>query len=228
MALRHKELTGRILKAYYEVWNHTARVYPEYLYESCLLRELGRNVPCVRQDEYEIRYKDFKVGSQRLDMFVAGEVVVELKVAPELTKLHKAQAISYIKVVQKHDGLLLNFGGDEPTFTRLFYDEPELAMHPDTIHKVRESPEHYAPDLVHKIQGALYEVFSHLGPGFIYRIYGNACYRELTQRGLNPIARNNLEVIYKGQPDWRCSPECRCVRRFPWFCSSGREAGLRH
>ncbi|MBA3531821.1 MAG: GxxExxY protein [Ardenticatenales bacterium] len=201
MGLRHAEITGRILKAYYEVWNHTARLYPEVIYERCMQGELAPHLPCKRQDAYEIFYKNIKVGGQRLDMFLADEIVVELKVVPELTKLHKAQTISYIKVVGKRDGLLINFGGTQPTFHRLFYNEPEQPPAEGTIRKkVQEMAGPYAPDLVYEINAALFEVFRHLGPGFIQRIYANACYQEFLLRGLAPQSHRQFEVIYKGKP----------------------------
>jgi GxxExxY protein len=62
-------------------------------------REKG--IPCDRQDEYEIWYKDRLVGKQRLDIFVAGEVVVELKVAERIERIHLAQLLSYLKTVGK-------------------------------------------------------------------------------------------------------------------------------
>ena len=38
--LLHKELTGAIIGAYYEVYNHTSRNYPEYIYERAMIQEL--------------------------------------------------------------------------------------------------------------------------------------------------------------------------------------------
>ena len=123
--LLYKELTGTIIGVYYEVYRGTSRTYPEYIYEQAMLGDLQRRgIPCWRQPEYEVLYKDKRVGKQRLDLFVAGEVVVELKVARELTKLHKAQAISYLKVVGKQVSLLCNFGGSEPDFDRLYFARP--------------------------------------------------------------------------------------------------------
>lgn len=121
--LLYKELTGTIIGVYFDVYRGTARTYPEYIYEQAMLDDLQRKgIACRRQPEYEVLYKGKRVGRQRLDLFVAGEVVVELKVAPQLTKLHKAQAISYLKVVGKQVSLLCNFGASEPGFERLYFD----------------------------------------------------------------------------------------------------------
>ena len=115
--MKHEELTKRIIGAYYEVYNHTSRTYPEYIYERAMMHELQlRGLPYTQQDEYEITYKDWIVGKQRLDLFVVQEVVVENKVSDKLTKRHKAQGISYLKTVDKPVGLLFNFGSSEPVF----------------------------------------------------------------------------------------------------------------
>lgn len=77
-----------------------------------------RGIPCSRQDEYQVVYKDKIVGLQRLDMFVAGEVVVELKVAQHIEPVHLAQLLSYVRVAGKEVGLLFRFGGPESEFAR--------------------------------------------------------------------------------------------------------------
>jgi GxxExxY protein len=94
--LLHKEVTRIIIGVYYNVYNGTSRTYPEFIYENAMMQDLReQNIPCLRQPEYQIFYKDNLIGAQRLDLFVAGDVVVELKRVPELTRLHKAQTISY-------------------------------------------------------------------------------------------------------------------------------------
>lgn len=93
--LLHSQLTGKIIGVYFDVYNGLGQGYPEYIYEQAMLRALRRSgISCVRQDEYEIIYREWLVGVQRLDIFVADEVVVELKVRPELTPLNAAQTVS--------------------------------------------------------------------------------------------------------------------------------------
>lgn len=194
----HWALTGAILGAYYEVYNHTSRTYPEFIYERALREELRRRgLSSVRQDEYEIRYKGRVVGRQRLDLFVVNEVVVEIKVAAKLTKRHKAQAISYIKTVGKEVGLLLNFGGSEPEHHRLYFDPAKL---PRTYPRVplEPSPDWLYPELAYEVVGGLFEVHGLLGAGFVYRIYANACTHEMQQRALQVLPNKRMAVHYKG------------------------------
>lgn len=199
--LLHKDLTSLIIGVYYDVYNNTSRTYPEYIYEAAMIHDLQKlGVPHRHQSTYEVFYKDHKVGEQRLDLFPAGEVVVELKVAPELTRLHKAQAISYLKVTGKQVGLLCNFGSPAPEFKRLYFAERQPQNDEQAIRQVAsELPADFlTPELTYEIIGALYEVHSILGPGFIQRIYANACYHELRLRGLAVRAGSDLQVIYRG------------------------------
>jgi len=195
--MKHQDLTGRIIGAYYEVYNHTSRTYPEYIYERALIHELrSQGLACTQQDEYQIFYKDRIVGIQRLDLFVVQEVVVENKVAETLTKRHKAQCISYLKTVNKPVGLLLNFGSAKPNFHRLYFDfdkRPENVTHAHA----EPDPDWLYPDLAYKILGALYEVHHILGAGFVHRIYANASHYELKLRNfiVEPIKR--VQVAYK-------------------------------
>jgi GxxExxY protein len=89
--LLHNNLTHTIIGVYYDVYNGTARTYPEFIYERAMMHDLRKKgLRCRQQEEYQVIYRDRLVGSQRLDLFVADKVVVEIKVAPQLTDLHKA------------------------------------------------------------------------------------------------------------------------------------------
>ncbi len=187
-----------IIGAYYEVYNHTSRTFPEYIYERAMIEELrqrGLHVTC--QDEYEIVYKGRRVGIQRLDLFIAGEIVVENKAADQLTRLHKAQCISYLKTVNKQTGLLLNFGGQAPEFNRLYFDPAKEPTNSIQTGPAEPGADWLYPDLAYRIVGGLYEVHHHLGAGFVHRIYANACCHELRLRGLAVQPGKRLLVSYK-------------------------------
>jgi len=203
--LLHKQLTSTstIIGVYYDVYNGTSRTYPEYIYENAMVGDLqALRVPCRRQDEHQVFYKDRLVGVQRLDLFIADKVVVELKVVSALTRLHKAQAISYLKVTGKQVGLLFNFGSPEPEFERLYFEPRTSQNNLNTItHTLPEFPALYlTPELTYDIIGGLFEVHTILGPGFIHRIYANACYHELQLRGLEVHAQKAYQVIYHNRP----------------------------
>ncbi len=198
--LLHRDLTDIILGAYFEVYNHTSRTFPEPIFERAMIEELRRRGQEVtQQDAYVILYKGCKVGVQQLDLFVMKEVVVENKVAERITPLHKAQGISYLKTVGKQVGLLLNFGSDRPQFERIYF-EPErrrpVEAQPSSSILLDKDLLH--PELAYQIVGSLYEVHRELGPGFIHRIYANACYREMQIQGVDVQPFKRLDVQYKG------------------------------
>lgn len=121
--LLYKDLTQVIIGAYFEVYNHTSRIYPEYIYEACMIEELHQcGLKVSQQEKYEVFYKEKQIGLQILDLCVENLVVIENKVADTLTRLHKAQTISYLKVADKAVGLLLNFGAKIPEFKRLYFN----------------------------------------------------------------------------------------------------------
>jgi GxxExxY protein len=199
--LLHKDLTQSILRAYYDVYNGTSRIYPEYFYDRAMVHDLrAMKIRCVQQPEYQIVYKERIVGKQILDILIAGEVVVEDKVAPCLTRLHKAQLLSYLKVTGKQVGLLLNFGGPKPEFQRLYFALREPKVSRAQIERAvsgSERPDLIAPETVYDIVGGLFEVHSTLGPGFIHRIYANASYHELKLRGIPARPQKSIQVFYR-------------------------------
>lgn len=202
MKLLHKETTGKIIGVYYDVYNGTGRNYPEYIFENAMLGDLqALRLPCRRQDEYRIFYKDRLVGVQQLDLFVADEVVVELKVAPSLLPIHVAQAISYLKVVDKRVGLLFNFGSSRPEFERVYFEPrpPQNDLDAAICGLPKFSDDYLTPELTYKIIGGLFEVHTVLGPGFIHRVYANACHYELQIRGVAVCPRKAYQVIYRNR-----------------------------
>lgn len=199
--LLHRDLTDIILGAYFEVYNQTLRTFPEPIFERAMIEELRRRGQQVtQQDAYVILYKGQKVGVQQLDLFVMKEVAVENKVAERITPLHKAQSISYLKTVGKRVGLLLNFGSERPQFERLYFDPDlrrpaEAAPQPSSVSLAEDL---LYPELAYQIVGGLYEVHRELGPGFVHRIYANACYRELQMQGIDVQPIKRLDVQCKG------------------------------
>jgi len=197
--LVHQELTGDMIGAYYEVFNHTPRMYPEHICEGAMVEELrlrGRVV--TRQDEYRILYKEHLVGVQQLDLFVAQEVCAELKVVEHLTSLHKAQCISYLKTVDKQVGLPFNFGSQTPEFHRLYFNPAKRASALPEKKVITPSPDWLYPDLAYQIVGGLYQVHTILGAGFVHRIYANACYHEFGLQSLAVKPAKRMQVTYKG------------------------------
>lgn len=104
------KLTEEIIGAAIEVHRVLGPGLLESVYESAMCVELTmRGVPFVRQPAVDLSYKGQVVGTGRLDLLVADQVVVELKAVDALTEVHKAQVISYLRTTGHHLGLLINF-----------------------------------------------------------------------------------------------------------------------
>lgn len=107
---RQEELVKLFIDAAIEVHRELGPGYDESIYENALVVEMElRNIPFERQKIIEVVYKGVRVGEGRLDLFLGGEVVVELKAVEQLNQKHMAQVISYLKATKKPLGLLLNF-----------------------------------------------------------------------------------------------------------------------
>ena len=83
----------------------------ESVYETCLERELHlRGLAVGRQVAAPIEYKGERIeGAYRLDLLVAGAVVIEVKAVEALSRLHEAQLLTYLKLSGLKVGLLMNF-----------------------------------------------------------------------------------------------------------------------
>lgn len=195
--LLHANQTRPIIGAYFDVYNRLGQGYPEHIYENAMMLTLDRlGVSCKRQDEYEIYYKDRLVGVQRLDIFVADEIVVELKVAERIDPIHLAQLLSYLKTVAKPVGLLFRFGGPEPEFVRrVLTPHAWQAIIRPSFNDPTDRSDLLFPELTAEIIGGALAVFTALGPGFIHRIYANACLHELRLRGLEVLPHREFHVF---------------------------------
>ena len=107
---KQEALAKQFIDAAIEVHRELGPGYDEILYANALAVELEkRGIPFEREKKVNIFYKGVLVGEKRLDFFLDGEVVVELKAVDALNKKHLSQVISYLKAVDKPLGLLLNF-----------------------------------------------------------------------------------------------------------------------
>ena len=104
-------LTETIIAAAIEVHRDKGPGLIESIYEWCLLKELGlRGLACLNQKIVVIEYKGFKREEPlRFDLLVEGCVLVEAKAVEKILPIHKAQLLSYMKLLDVPLGLLINF-----------------------------------------------------------------------------------------------------------------------
>ncbi len=104
-------LTETIIAAAIEVHRDKGPGLIESIYEWCLTKELGlRGLNCVGQKTVRIEYKGFRRDEPlRFDVLVEDGVLVEAKAVETVLPIHKAQLLSYMKLLDIPLGLLVNF-----------------------------------------------------------------------------------------------------------------------
>jgi GxxExxY protein len=94
------ELTQKIIGAAIEVHRYFGPGLLESAYEECLCRELAiRQISFERQRLLPLEYKGLKLEcGYRLDLLIAGIVVVEVKAVEILLPIHEAQLLTYMRL----------------------------------------------------------------------------------------------------------------------------------
>ena len=104
------ELTGAIIGAGIEVHKRLGSGLDEALYRAAMCRELAlRGIAFACEVVVDVEYKGEVIGKKRIDLIVAGRVVVELKAVEALAPVHSAQVRTYLKLTNLLIGLLMNF-----------------------------------------------------------------------------------------------------------------------
>ncbi len=94
--------------------------FQEVIYQRALEIEMAEaGMQFAREQEMDIYYKNQHIGNRRVDFFVEGCVLVELKALIKLEDVHLAQAINYIEAFKMEIGLLINFGAKSLEFKRV-------------------------------------------------------------------------------------------------------------
>lgn len=105
------ELTEQIIGAAIEVHRVLGPGLLESIYEQALVVELElRGISCQRQFDVDVVYKGRVLKGQRVDLLVAGQVIVETKSVVKVPDVAVSQVLSYLKATGLKRGLLLNFG----------------------------------------------------------------------------------------------------------------------
>jgi len=91
----------------------------ESVYEQCLKYELEKSGMNVKQQfRVPVKYDDLEMEIDlRLDLLVNDWIVVELKAVENVLPVHEAQLLTYMKLLKKPQGLLINFFTDNITST---------------------------------------------------------------------------------------------------------------
>ncbi len=103
-------LTDRVIGLAIDVHRALGPGLLESAYEACLCRELELgSISFNRQVHLSIDYKGLRFeNAYRLDVVVANQLILEIKVVEKVLPIHEAQLLTYLKLSKLRTGLLLN------------------------------------------------------------------------------------------------------------------------
>jgi GxxExxY protein len=108
---KYSELTDKIIKAFYKVYNALGYGFLEKVYENALLIELKKEgLEATAQAPIKVLYENQMIGEYFADILVGNKVIVEIKAVKCFAVEHEAQLLNYLKATETEVGLLLNFG----------------------------------------------------------------------------------------------------------------------
>jgi GxxExxY protein len=177
--LLHADLTYELRGVLFHVGNHLWPGLPEEDIQKAVIISLTkRKIPHSTEEEFHVHYRGVEVGRYYCDITVGRKVILELKVVPVLTGLHRAQIISYLRVSEADVGLLPDF-----TWQPQPPDDPTLLY----------------PDLIGHLYECLHRVHYELGPGFFHHVYRRAIQVELNEQHVSFEFVREIPVFYEGE-----------------------------
>jgi GxxExxY protein len=107
---RLNKITQRIIGCAIEVHKNLGPGLLESIYANALCMELDeKRIEYEKEASIAATYKGRNIGEYRIDILVENEIIVELKATEKENDLHQAQLLSYLKLLNKNVGLLINF-----------------------------------------------------------------------------------------------------------------------
>jgi len=112
--MNENDLGYQIRGACFKVYNELGPGLLESAYEAALALELGSlGLSVETQVPINVIYRGLELGtSYRIDILVAGKVLIELKSVEKLSDLHHKQLLTYLKLANIKLGYLVNFNTD--------------------------------------------------------------------------------------------------------------------
>jgi GxxExxY protein len=117
---KYSDLTAKIIGCAMQVHPALGNGFQEVIYQRALEIEMNdQGIGLSREQEMPVYYKNYQVGTRRVDFLVEGVISVELKAIIQLEDVHLAQAINYLEAYDLEVGLLINFGAKSLQFKRV-------------------------------------------------------------------------------------------------------------
>jgi GxxExxY protein len=111
MELLHKEISEKIIRCYYKVYNTLGYGFLEKVYENSFaieLKKAGFEVKC--QQPIKVFYESELVGEYFADIVINDIIILELKASVAIQDEHECKLLNYLKATNIELGFLFNFG----------------------------------------------------------------------------------------------------------------------
>ena len=168
----HKELSYAVRGVLFDVHNQLGPMLPERFYQEAVAIGLeAKGIACETEKQFSVQYCGVEVGRYFVDVWVeGGKLLLELKVAPEILPIHRAQAISYLKVTDADLAIVVNFGASSLEDVRLpnRVREQTAVLNQTSPQPSIDVP---FPQLATEIINCLHHVHLVLGPGNLQQVY---------------------------------------------------------
>ena len=197
--LIYKELSYAVKGVLFHVHNVLGPMLPERFYQDAVAIGLeAEGIRCETEKPFEVYYREARVGLYSVDVWIeGGNLLLELKVAPAITAMHRAQTLSYLKVTGADLGIVVNFGEKRLTDERL----PNfLRDQPGEFHWQRPAIDEdwLYPRLTQQLFEVLHRVHFDLGPGFLHQVYRRATMVALQHQEIGYEYVKTLPIVYEG------------------------------
>lgn len=128
MTYLQQDLTDKVIKAFYKVYNTLGFGFLEKVYQNALFIELRKlDLKCETQKQIKVNYEGYEVGEYYPDIIVNDVLILELKATETIIEEHELQLINYLKATEIEVGLLLNFG-KKPEIKRKIFTNDKKKM----------------------------------------------------------------------------------------------------
>lgn len=121
---KHSELTEKIIKEAYYIYNKLGHGFLEKVYENALFIRLKNTGFHVNQQyPVNVYFENELVGEYFADLLVEEKIIIELKAIEKLSAVHEVQLVNYLKATGIEVGLLINFGPNIKVKRKVFTKE---------------------------------------------------------------------------------------------------------
>ncbi|MGI8733356.1 MAG: GxxExxY protein [Pyrinomonadaceae bacterium] len=121
-ALKHRELTQKVIGVFFEVYNELGHGFLESVYQRAFeLALIAKGLAVCRKIEVPVWFRGEKIGDFEAAVLVESLLLLELKAVRCLDAAHEAQLLNYLRATDVEVGILFNFGV-KPEFKRFAFE----------------------------------------------------------------------------------------------------------